>query len=341
MDMTTSSDDTRSRRRAARTTKVLAATIGVAIAAGSVTSSTSANAETSPSLAPHNPTGRFAVNVSGRRIHFYGTAHDVDATGPLTVAYYLNGRLRETHRTVASRYDRVWTRPYGINTVRVVARNVGLGTANKVLGSRMIRLINPATRNPRGSARITHRARFLRVRGIAFDPSRKRYPLLVKVFNNGRGIAIARANRVNHRYSVRARLHPGVNRIKVIGFNIGKGTANHVNGRATIRIGTWTGRYHGNRGIAARMLARFGWGKRQMPPLVKLWSRESGWRTRAANSSGAYGIPQALPGSKMRSAGRNWRTNAATQIRWGLGYIKGRYGSPARAWGHSRAHGWY
>jgi hypothetical protein len=99
--------------------------------------------------------------------------------------------------------------------------------------------------------------------------------------------------------------------------------------------------YHGARRVAARMLGRFGWGRRQMAPLVNLWRRESGWSTTAYNSSGAYGIPQALPGSKMSSAGADWRHSARTQIAWGLGYINARYGSPAAAWAHSCGYGWY
>ncbi|MEU6041598.1 lytic transglycosylase domain-containing protein [Actinomadura sp. NPDC047616] len=76
--------------------------------------------------------------------------------------------------------------------------------------------------------------------------------------------------------------------------------------------------------------------------LVNLWNKESHWNYRASNpTSGAYGIPQALPGSKMASEGADWRTNAKTQIRWGLGYIKGRYGSPCAAWQHSQSTGWY
>ena len=58
-------------------------------------------------------------------------------------------------------------------------------------------------------------------------------------------------------------------------------------------------------------------------------------------SSGAYGIPQALPGSKMATAGADWETNAATQIEWGLGYVQGRYGTPCGAWAHSQDVGWY
>ena len=82
---------------------------------------------------------------------------------------------------------------------------------------------------------------------------------------------------------------------------------------------------------AWRMMPGFGWGKRQWTPLQKLWNRESGWNKYAQNPySGAYGIPQALPGSKMASAGNHWRTNATTQIRWGLRYI--RAGTGARAW---------
>jgi hypothetical protein len=86
----------------------------------------------------------------------------------------------------------------------------------------------------------------------------------------------------------------------------------------------------------------FGWGQDQFNCLVALWNKESGWRVNAANSSsGAYGIPQSLPGSKMASAGADWQTNPATQIKWGLGYIKGSYGTPCGAWGHSQATGWY
>lgn len=76
--------------------------------------------------------------------------------------------------------------------------------------------------------------------------------------------------------------------------------------------------------------------------LYALWQKESNWNAAAMNSSsGAYGIPQALPGSKMASAGADWQTNAETQIRWGLGYISARYGSPCAAWAHSQSVGWY
>jgi uncharacterized protein YabE (DUF348 family) len=93
--------------------------------------------------------------------------------------------------------------------------------------------------------------------------------------------------------------------------------------------------------IAAGMVAARGWGADQFSCLVSLWSKESGWRTDAANPSGAYGIPQALPGDKMASVGADWQTNAATQITWGLNYISGVYGTPCAAWGHSQATNWY
>lgn len=96
------------------------------------------------------------------------------------------------------------------------------------------------------------------------------------------------------------------------------------------------------RAIAQQMLGNYGWNENQFSCLDRLWQRESGWNAAAMNrSSGAYGIPQSLPASKMASAGADWRTNPATQIRWGLGYIQGRYGSPCGAWGHSQARGWY
>jgi hypothetical protein len=94
--------------------------------------------------------------------------------------------------------------------------------------------------------------------------------------------------------------------------------------------------------IARAMLASFGWSSSQFSCLDPLWAHESGWSVTAYNAgSGAYGIPQALPGSRMASAGPNWQTNAATQIRWGLEYIKGTYGSPCGAWDHEQATGWY
>lgn len=100
--------------------------------------------------------------------------------------------------------------------------------------------------------------------------------------------------------------------------------------------------FSGNRAIGCAELLKKGFGLDQMPCLNKLWNKESNWRTTAENtSSGAYGIPQSLPGSKMASEGDDWRTNPATQIRWGLGYIKGRYGTPCKAWDHSVATGWY
>lgn len=97
-----------------------------------------------------------------------------------------------------------------------------------------------------------------------------------------------------------------------------------------------------NKATAKAMLAAFGFGADQWGCLERLWQKESGWNERAMNRySGAYGIPQSLPGSKMASAGSDWQTNAATQIKWGLGYIKGRYGTPCGAWGHSQSVGWY
>jgi hypothetical protein len=90
------------------------------------------------------------------------------------------------------------------------------------------------------------------------------------------------------------------------------------------------------------MASMYGWGDDQFGCLVDLWNKESGWNVYAQNpSSGAYGIPQALPGDKMATAGADWATNAATQIKWGLGYIAGRYGTPCGAWSHSASVGWY
>jgi resuscitation-promoting factor RpfB len=94
--------------------------------------------------------------------------------------------------------------------------------------------------------------------------------------------------------------------------------------------------------IATAMLRGFGWTKTQFSYLDQLWHQESNWNPSATNaSSGAYGIAQALPASQMSSAGSDWQTNASTQIKWGLNYIKDRYGSPQAAWAHETAQGWY
>ncbi|TCD54278.1 DUF348 domain-containing protein [Alloscardovia theropitheci] len=88
--------------------------------------------------------------------------------------------------------------------------------------------------------------------------------------------------------------------------------------------------------------AQYGWTGSNWSALEWLWNRESSWRWNAENrSSGAYGIPQSLPGSKMAAYGANWRDDAAIQINWGLNYIKNRYGSPLKAQEHSKNTGWY
>lgn len=99
----------------------------------------------------------------------------------------------------------------------------------------------------------------------------------------------------------------------------------------------------GAREVAREMAAsKYGWGESQFAALEKLWQKESGWSYTAYNaSSGATGIPQSLPGSKMATAGADWETNAATQIAWGLDYIARAYGSPSAAWSHSQSVNWY
>ena len=92
----------------------------------------------------------------------------------------------------------------------------------------------------------------------------------------------------------------------------------------------------------AFMMSKYNWGAVEFAALEKLWNKESGWSWSADNpTSDAYGIPQSLPGDKMASAGADWKTNPETQIKWGLNYIKSRYGNPTKAWGHSVDNNWY
>lgn len=94
--------------------------------------------------------------------------------------------------------------------------------------------------------------------------------------------------------------------------------------------------------IAYEMVLARGWDDAQYACLVSLWERESNWNVNAHNArSGAHGIPQALPGSKMATVADDWETNPVTQITWGLGYIAGRYGDPCGAWTSSEQRGWY
>jgi hypothetical protein len=96
------------------------------------------------------------------------------------------------------------------------------------------------------------------------------------------------------------------------------------------------------RQIAMAMLPGYGWSSSEFSCLDSLWVSESNWNIAATNSSsGAFGIPQALPGEKMASAGADWRTNPATQIKWGLTYIQSSYGSPCSAWSFKEGNGWY
>jgi len=98
-----------------------------------------------------------------------------------------------------------------------------------------------------------------------------------------------------------------------------------------------------NVALGQQLASAYGWGSgAEWTCLDELWTRESGWRmVWNYQGSGAYGIPQAQPASKMASAGADYMTDPATQIRWGLGYIRGTYGDPCTAWAHETASGWY
>ena len=153
-----------------------------------------------------------------------------------------------------------------------------------------------------------------------------------------------------------------LSKIPGAGSNLGKTLAHipdYIVGKMADRITSWwddngggsdgsspdlsvSGNIKGAVNIGKAMAEKMGWTGGQWDALYKLWMKESRWNPRADNpTSDAYGIPQALPGSKMASAGKDWRTNPQTQIKWGLGYIKQRYGSPAEAWRHSQRTNWY
>jgi hypothetical protein len=118
--------------------------------------------------------------------------------------------------------------------------------------------------------------------------------------------------------------------------------ASRSESRTSYPVPSSCGEYSGNRALGCALLLEAGFGLDQMPCLEKLWTKESGWNERARNaSSGAYGIPQALPGSKMAEYGSDWETNPVPQIKWGLNYIANRYGDPCGAWSFFQANNWY
>lgn len=112
--------------------------------------------------------------------------------------------------------------------------------------------------------------------------------------------------------------------------------------QVTSRGGVVSGSVAEYQAYAEKRCFDYGWNDADFQALVKLWNKESRWNPYASNSSsGAYGIPQALPASKMATYGTDYRTNYKTQIEWGLSYIKSRYGTPSAAWNHSCTKGWY
>ena len=129
---------------------------------------------------------------------------------------------------------------------------------------------------------------------------------------------------------------------EVAAANTSNGTGTGTGGGGVIYVTSTPPNPNTAQSIAYNLMASFGFSPTlYFGCLLDLWNRESGWVYDAENASGAYGIPQALPGSKMASAGPEWQTNPATQIEWGLGYIKQLYGNPCGAWSFDEANGYY
>ena len=129
---------------------------------------------------------------------------------------------------------------------------------------------------------------------------------------------------------------------QVAAANPGTGTGTGTGGGGIVYVTSTPPDPNTAQSTAYSLMASFGFSPQTyFGCLLDLWNRESGWRYDAENASGAYGIPQALPGSKMASAGADWATDPATQIKWGLGYIKAIYGTPCGAWSFEEANGYY
>jgi hypothetical protein len=148
-----------------------------------------------------------------------------------------------------------------------------------------------------------------------------------------------------HRISRRLRRHPGRFAASAVAAGVVLAVIAGHSGHGTAAGGAQvSAAASSNVALGQRLAGGYGWGSGpQWTCLDELWTRESGWQAQVWNygGSGAYGIPQALPASKMAAAGGDYMTDPATQIRWGLGYIASAYGTPCGAWAHETADGWY
>lgn len=152
----------------------------------------------------------------------------------------------------------------------------------------------------------------------------------------------ARAERVSRDSERAAVAGPSLRDVKRLAMSGHKGTVGAQRGRANVGSADLAVAYGDPRDIARAMIGDYGWSSSEFNCLDRLYISESGWDVNADNpTSSAYGIPQALPGEKMASAGADWRTNPATQIEWGLGYIRDVYGTPCSAMSFKSGNGWY
>ena len=308
-----------------------AAGVGIGLAATLVASGI--GAVPSSAATSHSPRGSFHITMKGLHAHVWGVASDPDS-GPVRLMVSQAGRPDFVIKSRAGNHayaEWIQLRP-GQHRITVRALNHGAGH-NRILGSNVVSAIDPATYNPRGGSFTVHHGAHMTFAGHVVDPSAPRRSVRLNLWHDGKLFRVLHSNPRTHAFATRVALHDGRNYFRLVAVNTGSGTANLRLGSYQVFNGyAWVQKYTGNRRIAAEMLPSYGWGEDQMRILDHMWYLESHWLAYAANPSGAYGIPQAYPGYKMASAGADWRTNARTQIKWGLDYIRARYGSPSGAW---------
>jgi hypothetical protein len=182
---------------------------------------------------------------------------------------------------------------------------------------------------PPGTADISTNELMETLSGLQMNPEIAQAEANAKERAYKKELALEKAARAKAKAAAKARARAEAKRRELAAFEALKRRMSHNPSAAQ------------NQAYAKHMSALKGWGG-CWDSLLTMWNHESGWNEHASNpGSGAYGIPQALPGSKMASAGPDWQNNAMTQIAWGLSYIGARYGDPCRAWGFWQAHHWY
>jgi len=269
------------------------------------------------------------------------------------------GRRRAPARHATPKLISRFLGPIAVGAVLVLGGSAATGTPAVVTSQTGNNLVAAGSHTKAPSAKSTHVKVVTGVRSIRNVTTVKHFKVTSKIIHSAdveRGTKILRSKGVRGtvRYVYQVKVLKGksiartlvakkiIKRAKAAVYIVGTGKPKKLNIDAKAALGN-TGTPKGNMQFAQVYISqKYSWNQTQFGCLVSLWNRESHWNHAARNrNSGAYGIPQAMPGNKMSQFGSDWQTNPATQIKWGANYIARRYSTPCGALSHSNSTGWY